>query len=970
MPRSYLKWEPETVLGMVCSGAGAVMGPTNNTAVCAAWEMGQMWNMRQGQLVKRMENTEMQEVTAVAFHAATGVAALGFHDGCIKLFSLTSEDQFPSIEATLHAHTSCITHLAFNGDRLVSSSADTTSVLWDTLTMSALIRVRAHSAPVNASALVRSKGRQCIVSGGGDKVLRVFDLTTQTCIQSSALNDVIVGVAAVENEWSAAVVRRLAERAKERDLGDAERVALGQILKGGIIAGTFTSLVLVAVKGEAVLRLYGTAETVLLSGAPLQGDVSAEVVPAETETASVDGTELAADLAAPSVSQCLYLIGTVDIPFPVSGVSAGPAVGASGAPKEGKDVSMVTSLSLSDNVAKVAVWGKRRCISGTVRNMASAMKQHKRRTKRREKKERKAAGDEDVAVAVPFLGTDVVAMRGQSWLHKARVTRADPRGTDVLVSLANNSAILHRVRETGGEEEGETVEKENRYALAGPGHRESITCLDISAQADVVLTVSPGRALLHRSTTSRPIATVTCVSSKPRCAVLLPGNTHCVIGTAGGVLEVVDMVNGRVCERLRGHKGSVTGLALGDGEVVSVGSDHMIRVWRLEMVEGDMLSESEHSDSEDESEEAEQETGGPRLGLLLDRSADMGDAVSCVCMHGARIYAALLDSSVRVVHSDTLKPVFTLYGHHLPVRDISVSADGELVATGSADKTLRIWGGAFGDCHRAMRGHDGPVTGVHFVRDTHHVMTCGQDGQVVFWDADTWARVQTLSTPAPLSCLAGAKRAVVAAGQGRDIRVYFQTDEATFLADEERRQVDAALAAGERQGGGWDQIAEIREGATRGGVGSLDTVHVRDVGDTLRDAVHMAWQEKLGNGEAGSNPMLLGRSPAQYTLHVLRDAIPAPSLSSALRYLSLELVEPLLILMEEVLSLETAEFVGGVVASITEAFHPQLSVSCPTILSTLVARVDAFLCDYEDILLLNAGSARMGAQQLLFGDIE
>lgn len=70
---------------------------------------------------------------------------------------------------------------------------------------------------------------------------------------------------------------------------------------------------------------------------------------------------------------------------------------------------------------------------------------------------------------------------------------------------------------------------------------------------------------------------------------------------------------------------------------------------------------------------------------------------------------AILDSTVKVFHDDSLKFFLSLYGHKLPVMSMDVSDDGTLLATGSADKTVKVWGLDFGDCHRSLLAHDDSI---------------------------------------------------------------------------------------------------------------------------------------------------------------------------------------------------------------------------------------------------------------------
>jgi U3 small nucleolar RNA-associated protein 12 len=87
----------------------------------------------------------------------------------------------------------------------------------------------------------------------------------------------------------------------------------------------------------------------------------------------------------------------------------------------------------------------------------------------------------------------------------------------------------------------------------------------------------------------------------------------------------------------------------------------------------------------------------------------------------------------------------SLYGHKLPVLCMDISSDSTLIATGSADRNIKIWGLDFGDCHKSLFAHDDSVTGIVFIPKTHYLFTCGKDGKVKEWDADSFQKILTLS---------------------------------------------------------------------------------------------------------------------------------------------------------------------------------------------------------------------------------
>ena len=65
---------------------------------------------------------------------------------------------------------------------------------------------------------------------------------------------------------------------------------------------------------------------------------------------------------------------------------------------------------------------------------------------------------------------------------------------------------------------------------------------------------------------------------------------------------------------------------------------------------------------------------------------------------------------------------------------LDISDDGALIATGSADKNIKIWGMDFGDCHKSLFPHDDSVMQVAFVPQTHYFFSAGKDGVVKYWD--------------------------------------------------------------------------------------------------------------------------------------------------------------------------------------------------------------------------------------------
>ncbi|KAI9765710.1 MAG: hypothetical protein M1840_007143 [Geoglossum simile] len=111
---------------------------------------------------------------------------------------------------------------------------------------------------------------------------------------------------------------------------------------------------------------------------------------------------------------------------------------------------------------------------------------------------------------------------------------------------------------------------------------------------------------------------------------------------------------------------------------------------------------------------------------------------------GKLVASGSFDKTVRLWDAITVAALQTLKGHSMSVNSVVFSPDGKLVASGSVDKTVRLWDAVTGAALQTLKGHSNSVNSVAFSPDGKLVASGSYDETVRLWDAVTGAALQTL----------------------------------------------------------------------------------------------------------------------------------------------------------------------------------------------------------------------------------
>ncbi|KAI5307394.1 hypothetical protein KEM56_002401 [Ascosphaera pollenicola] len=211
MVKSYLKFGLSKTFGLVTSASSNAVWAKEEVALGGARQTGAgrafvgageqvlVWDVKKGELLATWRDQKcLAQVTVIAQSKIDqDIFAVGYEDGSIRLW----DSRLGTVMISFNGHKTAVTRLAFDdaGVRLASGSRDTDIIIWDLIAEVGTVKLRGHTDQITSLHFLNASDPESVaeasmkpgflLSTGKDSLIKVWDLSSQHCIETHVVQN-------------------------------------------------------------------------------------------------------------------------------------------------------------------------------------------------------------------------------------------------------------------------------------------------------------------------------------------------------------------------------------------------------------------------------------------------------------------------------------------------------------------------------------------------------------------------------------------------------------------------------------------------------------------------------------------------------------------------------------------------------------------------------------------------------------